>query len=86
VRHATDEDLDQIERLLEEVRKLPGLTERKRGTFYRRSGAFLHFHEDAAGMFGDLKQDGEFKRWRVNTAREQRKFIVAARRAIQPAG
>jgi N-acetylglutamate synthase-like GNAT family acetyltransferase len=82
VRHARDEDLDRIEQLLEEIRKLPGLTERKRGTFYRRSDAFLHFHEDPAGMFGDLKVNGTFVRYRVSTGNEQKKFVTTAKRAL----
>jgi len=47
VRHATQEDLDQVEALLVELRKLPQLRERKRGYFSRGSRAFLHFYEDA---------------------------------------
>ncbi len=82
MRHARDEDLDLIEPLLAEIRKLPGLKEKKRGTFYRGSDACLHFHEDPAGMFGDLKLDGKFVRYRVSAARERKTFVAAAKRAI----
>ena len=54
MRHARDHDLDRIEILLGRLRALPGLVERKRGVFYRKGRAFLHFHEDPAGMFADL--------------------------------
>jgi hypothetical protein len=81
VKHATGPALDEIEPLLAEIRKLSGLKERKRGTLYRGSDACLHFHEDPAGMFADVKVDGEFVRYRVTTATEQKKFIAAARRA-----
>jgi hypothetical protein len=37
MRHARDEDLDQLESLLVELRRLPGLTERSRGVFCRRT-------------------------------------------------
>jgi hypothetical protein len=50
VRHANQEDLDHVEALLAELRKLPELRERRRGYFSRGSRAFLHFHEDS----GDL--------------------------------
>jgi len=44
VRHATQEDLDRLEKLLAKLRELPQLRERKRGYFSRGSRAFLHFH------------------------------------------
>ena len=68
--------------LLDDLRAIDGLTERSPGTFYRGSQAFLHFHVDAAGLFADLKIDGEFVRSRVSTAREQRALLTAARRAV----
>jgi hypothetical protein len=82
VRHARDEDLDAVESLLARVRDLPGLTERSRGTFYRESEGFLHFHADAAGMFADLKVDGAFQRLRVSTKREQHALLAAAKRSL----
>jgi len=66
--------------LLDDVRAIGGLTERSPGTFYRGSTAFLHFHVDAAGLFADLKVDGEFVRSRVSTVRERRTFLAAVRR------
>ena len=45
--------LAELSALLDEIRKREGLQERKLGIFYRKSTAFLHFHEDAAGMFAD---------------------------------
>ena len=56
MKHASAAALDALEPLLSEVRRAVGLIERKRGIFYRRSRAFLHFHEDAAGMFADVKR------------------------------
>ncbi|MDO8802219.1 hypothetical protein [Phenylobacterium sp.] len=49
------------------VRALPGLTEKKRGVFYRKSRAFLHFHEDPEGLFGDVRaaDDRDFDRFDV---------------------
>ena len=54
MRHARPEDLDRIEPLLEQVRALGGLKEKKRGCFYLKSKSFLHFHEDPKGMFADI--------------------------------
>lgn len=59
MRHARDQDLDRIDELLAQVRALPGLVERKRGVFYRKSRAFLHFHEDPKGMFADISDPDE---------------------------
>ncbi|MGH7865409.1 MAG: hypothetical protein ACREQB_10485 [Candidatus Binataceae bacterium] len=85
MRHALDEDLDRIEPLLAEIRKLPGLKERKRGSFYHGGSGFLHFHEDPAGMFADLKVDGTFMRYRVTATAECKMFIAAAKRAVKNA-
>jgi hypothetical protein len=71
MRHAGADALDDIEPLLVALRALPGLTEKSRGTFYRGSKAFVHFHEDPAGMFADVRLVDHFERFRVTTKREQ---------------
>lgn len=67
MKHAGEIALDQLEPLLARVRALPGLTEKKRGVFYRKSRAFLHFHEDPRGLFGDVRaaDDRDFDRFDV---------------------
>jgi hypothetical protein len=55
VKHAGDAALDQLEALLAKLRALPGPIEKKRGVFYLKSKAFLHFHEDPAGLFADVR-------------------------------
>ena len=82
MRHARPDDLDPLTALLVDLRSIDGLTERSPGTFYRGSQAFLHFHADRAGLFADLKVDGEFVRSRVSARREQRALLAAARRAV----
>jgi hypothetical protein len=84
VRHATAPTLDQLEPLLVELRALEGMREKKRGTFYRGSSAFLHFHEDPAGIFADVKLDGEFQRFRATSERERRALVARVRRALSP--
>jgi hypothetical protein len=55
LRHAGTAALDRLEGLLTSIRALGGLKERGRGVFYLRSKAFLHFHEDPAGLFADVR-------------------------------
>ena len=72
MKHASPHSIAQLAPLLERVRALGRLTERKPGTFYLRSSVFLHFHEDPAGLFADMKADGKtFTRLPVNNAKEQ---------------
>ncbi len=70
MKHAGAAALDRIEPLLARVRALPGLKEKSRGTFYLKSRAALHFHEDPAGMFADVRgpADPDFIRLQVDTA------------------
>lgn len=71
MKHATPETLASHQELLEQIRASTSLTERKPGTFYRKSSAILHFHEDPAGLFADLKINGEWHRFIANTDKEQ---------------
>jgi hypothetical protein len=69
VRHARDQDLDRIEPLLTQIRTAaPLLREKKRGVFYLKGRAFMHFHEDPKGMFADIGAgDGkDFERLQVD--------------------
>jgi hypothetical protein len=70
MKHAGAAALDAIEPLLTQVRALPGLKEKSRGNFYFKSRAVLHFHEDPAGMFADLRAPGDpdFTRLQVDTS------------------
>jgi hypothetical protein len=84
VRHATPADLEGVAELLGELRAVPGLVERKPGTFYWRSRAFFHFHHDPSGMYVDARLDGgDFERQRVTTVREQTRFLGQVRRAVR---
>jgi len=84
MKHATAAALMQLEQLLARLRGLAGLTERKPGTFYRKSGAFLHFHEGDAGLFADVKLNGlEFKRMPVSTPHQREVFWSAVSAASE---
>jgi hypothetical protein len=82
MKHATNRALDELENLLLVIRSYSELREKKRGIFYRKSTAFLHFHEDTTGLFADLRVDGDFVRFAVNTAAERRQFAAAVKRSI----
>ena len=75
MKHAGDETLDQLEDLLREVRKHAALRERRRGAFYRKAVGILHFHEDPAGLFADLKVDGQWRRFSINSKAEQKALL-----------
>jgi hypothetical protein len=79
VKHAGDATLDQLETSLALLRKIPGLVERKRGVFYRKSRAFLHFHEDPAGIFADLRIGDAWQRIEIMSAAARRALIRLVR-------
>lgn len=83
MRHATQDDLDSLEPLLEQLRKLPQLRERKRGSFSKGSHAFLHFHEDAGDFFVDARLDTAFHRARVTSGDEQAGFLSRVQAALR---
>lgn len=80
MRHATPVALDALEALLGQIRALGVLTERKRGVFYRKSSAFLHFHEDPAGFFADLRAGPAWQRLPANTPGERRTLVREIKR------
>ncbi len=71
MKHASEKALESLEEVLKQVRQVEGLTERKPGVFYRKTRAFLHFHEDPAGLFADLRTGSDWERLPVNTLEEQ---------------
>src|SRR5436309_3397995 len=75
VKHASAEALNALAPLLVQLRLLPELTEKKPGVFYRKSRAFLHFHEDPAGLFADVRLAAEFERFEVTTSSQRASFL-----------
>ena len=76
MKHACENTLELLSGVLQAIRALPGVTERRPGIFYVKSAAYLHFHEDPAGLFADVKLSGkEFERFPVNTAIEKSVFV-----------
>jgi hypothetical protein len=84
VKHVSPADLDELDDVLGELRAVDGLTEKKRGVFYRGSRAFLHFHEDPTGLYADVRVDTGFERFRVTTKAERKRLVSLVRRATRP--
>ena len=82
MRHATQEDLDQLEPLLVELRQLPQLRERKRGSFSRAGRALLHFHEDAGDLYVDVRLGTKFQRMKVTSRTEQADFLSRVKETL----
>ena len=82
MKHADSETLHQLEGLMEQLRELDGLKEKKRGVFYRKSRAFLHFHVDPTGLYADVRLGLDFERHRVTTPQEQRALLAQVRGAL----
>ena len=72
MKHAGPTALAELEPLLRRVREHAALVERSPGSFYRKSKAYLHFHEDPSGTYADVKLDlAGFTRVRATTRQEQ---------------
>ncbi len=77
MRHARAEALAALEELLDGVRALHVLQERTPGSFYYKRAGFLHFHEDPAGLFADVKLDGRhFERLEVTSLEQQYELLA----------
>ena len=84
MKHASDETLDTLNDLLVVVRHYsPPLKEKKRGVFYLKSAAFLHFHEDPAGIFADVKVNGDWVRYPANTQSEWTTILSALQEQLE---
>jgi len=67
--------------LLRKLRSLEGLAA---GSFDLKANAFLHFHEDALGLFADLKEDFvSFRRYPVTTRDKQQCVLLRVNRCLQ---
>ncbi|HET6324923.1 MAG TPA: hypothetical protein VFG04_09505 [Planctomycetaceae bacterium] len=83
MKHASAAALDRLDSLLDQIRKQRGLKERKRSVFYRGSSAFLHFHEDPAGMFADVRTASVWERLPVSTRAQQRDLLAKVRISLR---
>jgi hypothetical protein len=81
MKHAGPVALDALTNLIRSIRDRRDLKEPRPGVFYRKGKAFLHFHEDAAGLFADLRVIDEWERFRVTEANEQAAFLAVLERS-----
>jgi hypothetical protein len=77
MKHAGAAALEELSDLLQSLKARAGLAERWPGIFYVKGRAFLHFHEDRAGLFADLRQGGEWRRLPVNGSDDRARLLVA---------
>jgi len=85
MRHAGEGALDRLDSLLREVRRRhPELRERKPGAFYRGGQGWLHFHEDPAGLFADVKIGSAWKRFPIDTAGERKLLLDRLSESLTP--
>jgi hypothetical protein len=83
MKHATPMALDSLLDLLNQIRARRELREKKPGIFYKKSKAFLHFHEDPTGMYADLSVGAGFERYPVNTKNEWKALLLAIDRSLE---
>jgi len=86
VRHARAEDLAPLETLLDRLRAVGALREKRPGTFYRGSRAFLHFHVDPAGLFADVRPGGTWERLPVDDPHQQQALLDVVAAATRAGG
>ena len=77
MKHAGSDALDTLEPLLERIRALGVLRERKRGSFAATLKVSLHFHEDPTGLYADLRVLSDTVRMRVSDEHEQQALVDA---------
>lgn len=83
MKHAGTERLVELSPYLDQLRAIPELREKSLGVFYRKSRAFLHFHEDGANTFADVRLDGsEFERYPCSTESERNSLLKAIRKTL----
>jgi hypothetical protein len=82
MKHAGPAALDALSDLIAAIRTCDGLKESRPGVFYRKGKAFLHFHEDAAGLFADLRVSAEWERFRVSEANERKVLLATVERSL----
>jgi len=83
MKHAAAGALEALGDLLVSLRARTGLVEKRPGIFYVKGRAFLHFHEDRAGLFADLRDGGDWQRFPVNDPDECASLLAAVDRTLQ---
>lgn len=82
MRHARAAALDALDDLITALRGIDGLKEKGRGVFYRKSRAFLHFHEDGERLFADIRSGDDFDRFDVTASAARAHVLAEVRRRV----
>lgn len=82
MKHAGAAALASLAVLIGAIREHGALKEPRSGVFYRNGKAFLHFHEDPAGLFADLRVGMEWERFRVSEPDERATFLALLDRSL----
>jgi hypothetical protein len=83
MKHATSAALDRLEPLLRELRAVGGIREKSRGTFYRGSRAFLHFHEHGDDFFADMRIGEDFERFPATTEGQRKALLKMLKASLK---
>lgn len=84
MKHAGEVALERLEPFLRALQSMPALRERSPGTFYKGARAFVHFHEDAASLFADVRFSDDFERIDVTTIAKQQELARRIRTSLRP--
>jgi hypothetical protein len=76
MKHAGAAAFEALSDLLESLRSRTALIERRPGIFYVSGKAFLHFHEDPAGLFADLRLGSDWQRFPVSSPEERAELLA----------
>jgi len=76
MKHAGAAAFEALSDLLKSLRSRTALIERRPGIFYVSGKAFLHFHEDPAGLFADLRLANDWHRFAVNSPGERAELLA----------
>ena len=82
MKHAGAAALGVLSELLHKLRNRTSLVERKPGIFYAKGRAFLHFHEDRAGLFADLRHGSDWLRLAVDDHDDRERLLAAVDRTL----
>ena len=82
MRDAGPDALKRLNTLLNDVRSIPGIEERRTGVFYLKSRPTLRFHEEGYGLYAQAKLGKDWFRFDITTPADRRLFLKTLRSKI----
>ena len=77
------DELARLAPVLRQLRAIDDLSERAPGTFTRRGAPLLHFHALTTGLVADVKADGRWLRYGLETGEARRILVRDVRRVAR---